>query len=453
MNRPLRLSALKLALLYVGASLFGLAVFAALLSYAWSNTIGAAREALMANDVARLVAIYQKDGLGMLRQAIELDVDPRYGKRPYLMLLLSDTDHHRVAGNLPGWPEGVPISDGIVHTDLMIDGAAIDSMVMVRRLPGGFHLLMGRDVRRFDALETRFVFGLLSAALVLTAAGLGGGLLVRRGVLTEIQSINQATDEIVRGKLSHRLPAHARGGELDDLVATVNRMLDQIEHSVEGVRNVSNAIAHDLRTPLSELRARLEELAVTRPPPEQAWAEVDGALADVDQIIAIFNALLRMAELDTGVRRSGFVEVDAAHIAIEAAEFYQPVAEMQGMTLQCEAYGPLPLRGDPLLLAQAVGNLIDNALKYGAQGGSIRVHALRRRDGRIELGVSDNGPGIPDHEKQRVLERFYRGDASRGTPGIGLGLTLVETVARLHGGRLELADNQPGLKAALVLPG
>jgi signal transduction histidine kinase len=452
MNRLLRLSAARLAWLYVGASLLGLAVFAASLSYAWSHTIGSARDALLANDVARLVAIYEHDGLGMLRQAIELDVDRRYGERDYLMILLADNGYRPIAGNLPRWPQEVSETDGVSHTTLAAKGQQVSTTVLVRRLAGGYHLLMARDVQRFEVLQTKFLAGLVGAAVVLSAVGLSAGLLMRRSVLAEVQSINQATHEIVQGKLAHRLPARTGAGELGALVDTVNRMLDQIEQLVEGVRSVSNAIAHDLRTPLSELRSHLEELIVTRPPPEQVWVGIDDAIVDVDRVIAIFNALLRMAELDTGVRRAGFVDVDAGAVAIEAGEFYQPVAELQGVTLQCEAYGPLPLLGDPLLLAQALGNLIDNALKYGAQGGRVQLHALRRRDGRIELGVADAGSGISDNEKTRVLERFYRGDSSRGTPGAGLGLSLVAAIARLHGGSLELTDNGPGLKVVLVLP-
>jgi signal transduction histidine kinase len=228
-------------------------------------------------------------------------------------------------------------------------------------------------------------------------------------------------------------------------------MLEQIEQLLHGVRNVSNAIAHDLRTPLAELRSRLEEVVVTRPPPGQVHAEIEGAVADVDRVIGIFNALLRLAEIDTGARRSGFVQVDLVQVAAEAAEFYQPLAELKGVKLAFESAGEQTVAGDPLLLAQAIGNLIDNALKFAPLHGAITVATAERRDGTVEVVVSDNGPGIPDAEKARVSQRFYRGDASRGTPGVGLGLSLVEGVARLHGGALELADNRPGLRATLVV--
>jgi len=452
MSRLFRLSAAKLALVFVGTSLAALALFAAGLWYAWSHTIGSSRESLLANEARRMATIYQYDGLDVLRRAIDLEVDDRYGDRMHVVMLLADAGRVPLAGNLQRWPKGVTDAAGVQHAEIPMHGRTVSAMVLVRRLGGGYHLLVGRDVQRFETLEHLFRYGLLGAAALLSVVGIGGCLLMRRSLLSQVQSINQATHEIVLGRLSHRLPAHDGAEELDALVDTVNHMLGQIENLVEGVRNVSNSIAHDLRTPLTELRTRLEELAVTRPAPERTWAEIDGAIADVDRVIGIFNALLRMAEIDTGVRRSGFVDVDAARLGLDAAEFYQPVAELNGLALSYAADGSLPLRGDPLLLAQALGNLIDNAIKYSPGHGSIEVSAARRGDGAVALAVADTGRGIPDAEKTKVLQRFYRGDASRTTPGVGLGLSLVATVAKLHGGKLELADNAPGLRATLVLP-
>ena len=228
-------------------------------------------------------------------------------------------------------------------------------------------------------------------------------------------------------------------------------MLDQIELLVHGVRNVSNSIAHDLRTPLAELRSRLEELSLIRPPPEQTFAEIDGAVADVDRVMRIFDALLRLAEIDAGLRRSGFVALDLSDLAASAVEFYEPAAELKDIELRIHTDGALQVAGDPVLLAQALGNLIDNALKYAPQGGLVEV-GVRRAGAGAEISVADNGPGIRDEEKSKVVERFYRGDASRGTPGVGLGLALVHAVARLHGSSLELLDQSPGLRVVLNLP-
>jgi signal transduction histidine kinase len=256
---------------------------------------------------------------------------------------------------------------------------------------------------------------------------------------------------IVRGDWSHRLPTNAGSDELNMLSRTINGMLDQIEQLLHGVRDVSNSIAHDLRTPLAELRSRLEELSLTRPRPDETFAEIDGAVVDVDRVILIFNALLRLAEIDTGMRRSGFVRVNAADIARQAVDFYLPAAELQGVALAYRGAGPAEISGDPVLLAQAIGNLIDNALKYTSSGGAISVEVQVLADGKVQLSVADDGPGIPDDEKPKVSARFYRGDASRGTPGVGLGLTLVASVAKVHGGALELADNHPGLRAKMII--
>lgn len=217
-------------------------------------------------------------------------------------------------------------------------------------------------------------------------------------------------------------------------------------------RNVSNSIAHDLRTPLAELRSRLEELALIRPSPEKAFGEIDAAVGDVDRVIRIFDALLRLAEIDAGMRRSGFLSLDLIDLASAAVEFYAPAAELKHIQLGFHGEGPLPVLGDPILLAQALGNLIDNALKYAPENGAIDVAVRRRSDTTAEISVTDDGPGIGDSEKAKVFERFYRGDASRGTPGVGLGLSLVQAVAKLHGSVLELSDRNPGLRVVLLLP-
>jgi signal transduction histidine kinase len=286
---------------------------------------------------------------------------------------------------------------------------------------------------------------------VLSVAGLLGGLLIRRTLLSRIQSIQQTAAAIMRGDLSHRLASRHRGDELDTLAQTINRMLEQIEQLVHGIANVSNSIAHDLRTPLTELRSRLEELSLTRPGAHETFAEIEAAVADVDGVIRLFNALLRLAEIDTGMRRSDFVEVDVADLAAKAVEFYLPAAELKNLSLACREVAALQVRGDRVLLAQAINNLIDNALKYVAEGGRVTVELEHRPNEQVAIVVADNGPGIPDAEKPKAAQRFYRGDASRGTPGVGLGLSLVEAIAKLHGGALELDDNHPGLRARMLI--
>jgi signal transduction histidine kinase len=312
--------------------------------------------------------------------------------------------------------------------------------------------LVGRDNTLFAPLQSHFWYGLTAAIAVLSIAGLLVGLITRRALMTRVNSIRQTVSAIIHGDLKHRLPTHLNEDELNTLSRTINGMLEQIELLVHGVRNVSNSIAHDLRTPLAELRSRLEELALIRPPPEEAYAEIDGAVADVDRVIRIFDALLRLAEIDAGMRRSGFVALDVSDLAANAVEFYAPAAELKNIDLLFRSEGPLPVSGDPVLLAQALSNLIDNALKYAPINGTIEVSVRKRSDDTAEVSVSDNGPGIAESEKCKVVERFYRGDASRGTPGVGLGLSLVQAVAKLHGRVLELSDRSPGLRVTLCIP-
>src|SRR5580658_3162864 len=276
--------------------------------------------------------------------------------------------------------------------------------------------------------------------------------MTRRELLSRIDSIRQTVSAIIHGDLKHRLPMDRSGDELNTLSRTINGMLDQIELLVHGVRNVSNSIAHDLRTPLAELRSRLEELALIRPTTEETYAQIDAAVADVDRVIRIFDALLRLAEIDAGLRRSGFVALDVADLAANAVEFYAPAAELKNIDLTFRSNGPLPASGDPVLLAQALSNLIDNALKFAPIDGAIAVAVHKQPDGSVQIAVADNGPGIQDAEKDKVFERFYRGDASRGTPGVGLGLSLVQAVAKLHGSVLELSNLHPGLQVVLTLP-
>ncbi|MGH3217063.1 MAG: HAMP domain-containing sensor histidine kinase [Trebonia sp.] len=288
--------------------------------------------------------------------------------------------------------------------------------MVLTALPGGYHLLVGRDVDRFKPIELRFWYGLAAAVAVLTVAGVLGALLISRALLARIHSTQQTVAAIMRGDLSHRLKVRSSGDELDTLAQTINRLLEQIEQLVHGTANVSNSIAHDLRTPLAELRSRLEELALTRPAPEETFAEVDAAVADVDGVIRIFNALLRLAEIDAGLRRSNFVETDIIELVSRAVEFYLPAAELKGLTLAFRDPGTVAARCDPVLLAQAVNNLIDNSLKFVGAGGHIEIAVTRPSYDSVAVAVADDGPGIPEADRPRAAQRFFRGDASQLVP-------------------------------------
>ena len=444
----IRPSAFFLAFGYVTLGIVTLILFAAPLWYAWRVTINDGRTELLREDTQRLTAVYQREGVQSLATFINIRVGMQIaGER---VLLLTDADKHPIAGNVQTWPMTLPDKAGSYTISMPLGGHATQVVVVRTILPNGYNLVVGRDISRFEPLETRFWLGLAGAVGILSIIGALGGIILRRALTSRIQGIGQTVSAIMQGDLGHRLVTRATGDELDTLSITINHMLDQIEQLVQGIRNVSNAIAHDLRTPLAELRSRLEELVLTKPSSEETFIEIDGAVADVDRVIRIFNALLRLAEIDAGIRRSGFIQVDITSIVAEAVDFYLPATELKGISLFFKNTEHILVTGDPILLTQAIGNLIDNALKYVNQNGSIKIEAIKN-NGTVRLIVADNGPGILDIEKSKVTERFFRGSAAIDTAGIGLGLTLVEAVAKLHGGQLELTDNHPGLRAVMVI--
>ena len=447
-----RVSALGLAVAFTAFTCVALALFAILIGHAWRQNLDRTRVALVKEDAASLADIFDLRGPETLATVINARVTQQ--KLGISILLLTDASLRPLAGNLPQWPPEVPRANGFYTLELRQPDRLVHAHVSVTQLAGGYHLLAGRDLGRDRArfeLEHLFWIGLAGAAATALVLGGIGGLLTRRMLLAEVRRINETAAAIMEGDLTRRLPVTGRTSEPELLAQNVNRMLDQIEQLVNGVKDVSNAIAHDLRTPLAELRARLEMLLVTRPSADETMLEIESAVADVDRVIGIFNALLRLAEIETGARRARFVRVDVADVARDAVDFYQPLAENREITLDCDCESDVTMSGDAVLLAQAVGNLIDNALKHTPGSGAVRVHAARRDD-VVRLSVADNGPGVAQEELPKLTERFYRADRSRGTPGVGLGLTLVSAVAALHRGRLELVDNAPGLRATLVLP-
>jgi signal transduction histidine kinase len=450
MVRLIRSSALTWALSYVLLGLAALAAFAVPLWYAWNVTIYSGREAILLDDAQRLTDVFNREGVAGLTAHINERVGMQIaGERT---LLLTDDAYRPLAGNLAAWPQGIPSKSGTHAVMADLAGQPPHTLLVQTTLRGGYHLLVGRDLSRFLPLERRFTWGLFASVTFLFVVGVAGAILIRRELLARVQGIRQSVSAIMQGDLRHRLPTARSGDELDTLSQTLNGMLEHIEYLIHGISNVSNSIAHDLRTPLAELRSRLEELTLTRPSPAETFAEIEAAVADVDRVMRIFSALLRLAEIDSGARRSGFVRVDAAAVAAEVVEFYEPAAEQKGVVFSFQAAGEAAVAGDPVLLAQAVSNLIDNSLKSVPDRGAISVRVGRRADGAVEIAVADNGPGIDDADKPKAAERFFRGDASRGTPGVGLGLSIVDAVAKLHGGVLQLLDNHPGLLAQMVLP-
>jgi signal transduction histidine kinase len=281
--------------------------------------------------------------------------------------------------------------------------------------------------------------------------GVIGGGLISRNLLSRVDSINRTANEIVAGDLSRRVSVSRAGDELDAMAQNLNRMLDRNERLMRGMRDVTDSIAHDLRTPLNRLRNRLEGVLTHVDPESGQGREIDAAVGETDRLIATFNALLMIAEAEAGAMREAMAPVSLAQVIEGVAELYEPLAEEKGLTLVVAPGRAAPIRGNLRLLAQALANLVDNAIKYTPEGGRITI-AAADRPGGAALSVADSGPGIPAADRGRVVERFVRLEESRNSPGTGLGLSLVAAVARLHDARLELTDNAPGLNATLVFP-
>src|SRR4029077_20376229 len=339
------------------------------------------------------------------------------------------------------------------------EGSDHRALVQVVQLPGGFRLLVGRDLEERERL-----FGIIanagqwSLALVIVL-GLAGGFFVSRRVLNRVQAMTDKAQTTVAGDLAGRLPVAGTGDELDRLAEHLNAMLERIEALMRGLKEVSDNIAHDLKTPLTRLRNRCEQALRGSTSVDDYRAALEATIAESDELIRTFNALLMIARAESGQARDDMSEFDAAEIARDVGELYEPLADEKGLVLKVEAETAAPVIGNRELISQALANLVDNSIKYaGATDGTVNgvaaeivVRALTEGD-RILLTVTDGGPGIRESAGERVFERFVRLEQSRSQPGSGLGLSLAAAVARLHGGELVLADNKPGLKSIMALP-
>ncbi len=405
---------------------------------------------------AEVRGLAEQYAIGGIRRLVEV-VDERSNRPGASLYLVATFAGVPLTGNIGELPAGTLARQGWIETDYRrADESTSDrphrAIAQVYGLPGNFRLLVGRDLEERDRMRDIFGRGFRLSLIVALVLGLLGAYFVTRRVLKRVDAMTDMSRRIMEGDLTGRLPTAGSRDELDRLAGSVNDMLARIEALMAGMKEVSDNIAHDLKTPLTRLRNKAEEALRVGGSDAAYRAALTGIIEESDGLIRTFNALLMIARAEAGNQREGMVRLDLAEIARGVAELYEPVAEEAGVTLTVAAV-PVAVTGNRELLGQVVANLVDNALKYGAtgEGGDVAV-TVAAEDGEAVVTIADRGPGIADGDRGRVLDRFVRLETSRSRPGSGLGLSLAAAVARLHGGRLVLEDNRPGLKVALRLP-
>jgi signal transduction histidine kinase len=458
-GKLLRTTAFKLTLVYLTV----FALFAAsLLGYFAFNTRRLVTEQITRTVNAEITGLTEQYNTGGIRRLVFV-VDARARRPGSSLYLVTTFNGEGLAGNVGSLAEGVMNTPGWTETAYRRlddpEGTEHHALVRVFQLPGGFRLLVGRDLEERERL-----FDIISAAgqwsvAVVIVLGLAGGFFVARRVLARVDAMTDTTRTIMAGDLSGRLPVAGSDDELDRLAVNLNEMLERIEALMRGFKEVSDNIAHDLKTPLTRLRNRAEEALRMGKQDSDYRAALEGTIEESDELIRTFNALLMIARAESGGASTHMGEFDAADIVRGVGELYDPLADEKGVALRIDAAEAMPLRGNRELVTQALANLVDNAIKYaawhdvGAREAPPSITVTARSEGdQVLLTVVDNGPGIAQADRGRVVERFVRLEASRSEPGSGLGLSLVSAVAHLHGGELRLEDNAPGLRAVLVLP-
>lgn len=415
------------------------------------GVIDVEQRAVVEAELIGLTDAYARGGTAALAVAVQQRLaNPSDRDAVYL---LADSSGQGIVGNLGRWPPTVAPSNGWTTLDLYRTdhSGPTEISVLSIDLPNGDRLLVGRDVAARAAFDRALWRALLWALAAVVALALATGWLLSRLVSGRIAEIDRAARGIMAGALDRRVVLRGTGDEFDRLAGTLNAMLDRIETLVSDLRTVTDSLAHDLRSPLGRLIRHLESAADDTIPEAARRARIDSALREAEGVLATATALLDISRIDAGIGADQFTDVPLGRIAADVADLYEAVAEENGISVTCRADQGLSVRGHDQLLALAVSNLVDNALKHAPAGSEIIITASADA-GRPCLTVSDRGPGIPEVDRDRALGRFVRLDPSRGSPGAGLGLALVASVARMHGADVTLTDNAPGLRVILRFP-
>jgi signal transduction histidine kinase len=451
----LRTTTFRVALLYLGLFLASVLVILGLIYWFTAGFIERQTDETIAAEIAGLREQYRQRRLpGLIEVVNARSAVPRTST----LYLVATPTFTPLAGNLSDWPDAEADPDGWIEFEIADapeepDGGSHEARAVVFTLPGGYHLLVGRDTMERRHFQERVLISLAWALLLTVGLGAAGGVLISRNVMHRIDAINQTTRQIMSGALQERMAVANNGDELDQLAGNLNAMLDQIEHLMVGMRQVSDSVAHDLRTPLTRLRSRLEITLVEAATEDEYRTAIQEAISEADRLLGIFSALLSIAEAEAGTMQRSFQKVALSDLARQMADLYEPAAEEAGLSFVSDIRAEPIALGNQQLLAQAIANLLDNALKYTPADGCVTLTVKGPEGERGAcVSVADTGPGIPAEQRESVLRRFVRLEASRSSPGNGLGLSLVDAVARLHGARLEMDDNNPGLIVSLVFP-
>jgi signal transduction histidine kinase len=449
--KTLRSSTFRLALLCI--AIFGLILFAFLIYILDTSTnFGIAQsDAALNGDLQILGETYEELGQEGLTGKISRNAnDPRVGQG---LFLLTDANYRPVAGSLAEWPQSLPREpQGTGEFKLVADGAETRIFrTQWMALAGGVHLLAATEITDLRQFQRRVAYAFSFAALFIVVVSAASGVIVTRRTVGRIEGINAASRAIMESDLQKRIPVHGASDEWDQLAANLNSMLDRIEFLMGEVKQVGDSIAHDLRTPLTRMRARLERASLRPRSAVDDQALLASTIVDLDDVLRMFRALTRISQIEASTQANTFRTLDLSLVAREVAELFDAAAEERGSRLEIDGKEPIEILGDRDLLFDAISNLVDNAIKHGRERGLVRISADASESGAV-LAISDDGPGVPANECDLIFKRFYRSEKSRCTPGNGLGLSIVAAVARVHGANVKLSSNEPGLIVELEFP-
>ncbi len=456
LGKVVRTTAFKLSAIYIAVfSIFAVS-FVLYISYSANVLLNDQIRATIAAEIRGLAEQGRTGGIAAIFQTIE----ERSHQPGASLYLITDVNGRILTGNISQVPADIFERSGIgpitvTYERNIGEGSRHVAMVQVLRLPGGFWMLVGRDIGEHEQFREIIGRALAWAAALMIGLAVLSWFFVSRRVLKRIDSVSDTSRRIVAGDLSGRLEVTGTGDEFDRLAESLNAMLARIEHLLYGLKDVSDNIAHDLKTPLTRLRSRVEGVLAGPADIDTYRDALESTIEESDHLIKTFNALLMIARTEAGSADGAMSEVEAGAIVRDVAELYEPVAEEEGGDLTVSVSEPITLKASRELLGQALANLIDNALKYakGDAGRPLKIVVSSAREGSdLALRVADNGVGVPEADRERVLQRFVRLEASRSQSGSGLGLSLVAAVARLHHGTIELGDNHPGLVVTIRLP-